>query len=64
MKSPSDKVLSLTEAGKIYNVQPETILKLAQAGKFKAYRVGKLWRIDRASLESYIASTATVQEVA
>ena len=56
---PTPKVISLTEAGNLYDVQPETILKLAQDGKFKAFRLGKLWRVDRASLERYLESTST-----
>jgi excisionase family DNA binding protein len=46
-------------AGKLYDVQPETILKLAQAGKFKAFKIATRWRIDRESLERYIESTST-----
>ena len=63
-KLSDTKVLSLTEAGALLSVQPETILKLAQTGKFIAYRVGKLWRVDRDSLERYLQSTSTIQEVA
>jgi excisionase family DNA binding protein len=57
--TPNTNVLSLTAAGKLYDVQPETMLKLAQAGKFKAFKLGKLWRVDQESLERYIESTST-----
>jgi excisionase family DNA binding protein len=57
--TPNTNVLSLAAAGILYDVQPETILKLAQAGKFKAFRLGKMWRVDRESLERYIESTST-----
>jgi excisionase family DNA binding protein len=63
---PKAKVLTLTEAGAIYNVQPETILKLAEKGKFLTYKLGKVWRVDIASFEAYLKTTAadqTPQEV-
>jgi excisionase family DNA binding protein len=51
------KVLTLTEAGALYNVQPETILKLAEKGKFQTYKLGKVWRVDKASFEAYLKTT-------
>jgi excisionase family DNA binding protein len=58
-KLPSTKALSLMAAGILYDVNPDTILKLAQAGKFKAFRLGHSWRVDRESLERYVESTST-----
>lgn len=52
--------LSLKEAGAICNVLPLTILELAQKGCFRAYRIGKLWRVDKTSLDAYLESTSTV----
>jgi excisionase family DNA binding protein len=59
MKTCADNLLTATEAAAQYRVQSETIIRLAVEGKFKAFKIGKLWRIDRASLERYLESTAT-----
>jgi len=53
------ELLSVSEVASKYRVLPVTVVKLAQAGKFRAFRIGHLWRIDRASFEAYIESTAT-----
>jgi excisionase family DNA binding protein len=56
------KVLTATEAGKKYRVQPETIIRLLKAGKVHGFRIGNLWRIYESSLEGYIRSTSTKPE--
>jgi excisionase family DNA binding protein len=52
-------VLTPKEAAALYKVRPDTILELTKAGKIRGGRIGKLWRIDRASLEAYFESTST-----
>jgi excisionase family DNA binding protein len=64
-KTLSDKkvVLSLTEVGAMYDLQPPTVLRLARERHFKAFQLGRSWRVDKASLDAYIASTiATPRE--
>jgi excisionase family DNA binding protein len=59
MNTTAENLLTTTEAAAQYRVGVETIVRLALEGKFKAFKIGKLWRIDRASLERYLESTAT-----
>jgi|HubBroStandDraft_2_1064218.scaffolds.fasta_scaffold1398914_1 excisionase family DNA binding protein len=53
------ELITTREAAERYRVLPLTIIELAKAGKFKAAKIGHLWRIDRASLEAYFESSST-----
>jgi excisionase family DNA binding protein len=39
-----------------YGVTRLTVIRLMEAGKFRANKFGSQWRIDRASLEAYFQS--------
>ena len=47
----------------MYDLQPPTVLRLAREGHFKAFQLGRSWRVDKASLDAYIASTIATPRV-
>lgn len=49
-----DDVLDAKEVAKILKVTPRTVVRLAERGELKAFRVGDLWRFRRADIEEYI----------
>jgi len=51
------RLLSVREVALRYRVQPQTIIQLIRAKKFKAFQIGHLWRVDADSLQQYIDST-------
>ena len=57
--SAQSHILTPRQAGATYQVHHDTIIELAKRGKFRAYKLGRLWRVDRESLERYIESTST-----
>jgi excisionase family DNA binding protein len=50
-----DRYLSVKEAAQLVGVRAETIRSWLQAGYFPAYRAGRILRIRRVELESYLA---------
>jgi excisionase family DNA binding protein len=52
----SDHWVSTKEAADILNTSPSWIVKLAKKKKLVARRIGKVWTIDRASLDAYAQS--------
>jgi excisionase family DNA binding protein len=54
-----ENLLSTTEAAALLRVTPETVVLLAKAGKIDAFKIGRIWRIRRDSLEAYLDSTST-----
>lgn len=48
-------LISPTQAAKLLNVTRQVVTKWCRQGKFKAWKVGNQWVIDRDSLEQYVA---------
>jgi excisionase family DNA binding protein len=55
-----DNFLTINEVAAKYGVTRLTVIRLLGAGKFQANKFGKLWRVDRKSLEAYFASTGNL----
>ena len=49
-----DKVLDAKEVAKILKVHQRTVIRLAERGELKAFRVGDLWRFRRVDIEEFI----------
>lgn len=50
----AEDVLDAKEVGKILKVHSRTVIRLAEKGELKAFRVGDLWRFRRSDIEEYI----------
>ena len=50
----SDDVLDAKEVAKILKVHQRTVIRLAEHGELKAFRVGDLWRFRRIDIEEFI----------
>ena len=51
------KAFSLKEVASILGVHPETIRRAVKAGKLKAAKIGKDYRISKPELERYFKAT-------
>jgi excisionase family DNA binding protein len=49
-----DDVLDAKEVAKILKVHQRTVIRLAERGELKAFRVGDLWRFRRSDVEEFI----------
>ena len=49
-----DDVLDAKEVAKILKVHQRTVIRLAERGELKAFRVGDLWRFRRVAVEEFI----------
>ncbi len=49
-----DDVLDAKEVAKMLKVHQRTIIRLAERGELKAFRVGDLWRFRRVDVEEFI----------
>jgi excisionase family DNA binding protein len=49
-----DDVLDAKEVAKILKVHQRTVIRLAERGELKAFRVGDLWRFRRVDIEEFI----------
>ena len=49
----SNEVLDIAGAARYLKTHPETIRRLARTGKIPAYKVGRMWRINRSTLERW-----------
>jgi len=47
-------VMDLPYAARILALTPETLIKRAKAGKFPAYKEGKVWRVRKESLTAHL----------
>lgn len=56
---PPDPRLTIAEAAAVLGVSGRRVQILIDAGRFVAEKVGKRWRIERASIEAYAASRRT-----
>lgn len=50
-----DDVLDAKEVAKILKVHQRTVIRLAERGELKAFRVGDLWRFRRVDVEEFIS---------
>ena len=60
-----DAILTLKEVAKALRLGRVTTLRLVQAGKLQAFKVGRAWRIRRRDLERFMQpQAATKRETA
>jgi len=55
---PTIETLTPNEVSKILKLHPFTVTRLAREGKIPAFKVGGVWRIDRAKFERWIVQQA------
>ena len=55
------ETLTPGELAKILKLHPFTVTRLAREGKIPAFKVGGVWRIDRAKFERWIATQGPKQ---
>lgn len=53
----TDQVLTVEEVAARLRVSHMTVIRRLEAGKIRARREGRLWRILESDLQDYIAST-------
>lgn len=49
-----DDILDAREVAKLLRVHQRTVIRLAERGELRAFRVGDLWRFRRADVEEFI----------
>lgn len=54
-----NEYLTPTEVMELLFIGKNTFYKLVNSGELKAFRIGKLWRVKRESIEEYIRSHTT-----
>lgn len=54
MFSNYDEVLTVTDVAEILFIGRNTVYELLNEGDLRGFRIGKTWRIPKASLEDYI----------
>jgi len=59
-KDNSDEVLDIAGAADYLKTHPETIRRLARTGKIPAYKVGRMWRINRGALQRWAADQSAL----
>ena len=47
-------VVTLQQVAEFFQVDPQTIRRAIKAGKLKAFKLGKDWRIYREDVEAYV----------
>ena len=53
--TPADPdILNRTQAAELLDLNPETVARLARAGKLPARKVGRAWRFSRQRLKDWI----------
>ena len=48
------RYLSVTDAAQYLGLSPKTIYVWAEAAKIPAYKVGRVWRFDKAELDAFV----------
>lgn len=56
MKEDKDRLISMSEAAKIYDFNADYLARLARKGRLKAQKVGWSWVTTPADVEAFIAS--------
>jgi excisionase family DNA binding protein len=54
-----ENLLSTTEVGELLRTTGPTVIHLAEAGKIDGFKLGRVWRFRRDSIEQYINQTST-----
>lgn len=49
-----DRALSLEQVAEMLQVSERTVIRQINAGKLKAFKVGKSWRFRREAVEAYM----------
>jgi excisionase family DNA binding protein len=50
----SEEPISAKEAARMLGVTPRTVIRLAERGEIKAFRVGELWKFYASDIREYI----------
>lgn len=50
----NSEVMTIKEAMEFLSIGKNTIYSLLSSGELKGFRIGKLWRIHRSSVQDYI----------
>lgn len=56
-----ERIITLNEASRILSISYNTVLRLAQTGELKAFRIRNSWRTSTAACESYISEQFRIQ---
>lgn len=48
-----DEMLNATDAGRILGVSGKTVVRLMEAGHFRGYKIGNVWKYRRGDIEAY-----------
>ena len=56
-----ERIITLHEASRILSISYNTVLRLAQAGELKAFRIRNSWRTSTTACESYINEQFRIQ---
>ena len=51
-----EKLLSITEAAEVMNVQEETVRQWLRSGRLKGLKAGRVWRIKPSAVELFLGS--------
>lgn len=50
----SEEPIGAKEAARMLGVTPRTVIRLAERGEIKAFRVGELWKFYASDIREYI----------
>lgn len=53
-----DSLMTVTEAAEALGVGKGRMYQLLKSGSIKSFRIGKMWRIPRESLELYVRKSS------
>ena len=59
MGAVMERMLTLKEVAQILKVSPLTVLNWVKAGKLRAYKLGRIYRVAEKDLEVFLASSST-----
>ena len=63
MLEHSDDILSVDEVCEILKVGHNAVYRLLNAGEIKAFRNGRIWRIPKQGLVTYIKEKANINPI-
>jgi excisionase family DNA binding protein len=59
MGAVMERMLTLKEVAQILKVHPLTVYEWVKAGKLRAYKLGRVYRVAEKDLEVFLASSST-----
>jgi len=59
MTAVMERMLTLKEVAQILKVHPLTVYEWVKAGKLRAYKLGRVYRVAEKDLEVFLASSST-----